>query len=175
MNLRTPITLAVLLLALLIGAGYGWSQVDAPFENPFAKPPPCVSQRIDGGEKLTRAQVVVNVYNAGSRDGLATSTLRSLAKRGFARGAAANAPERLQVATVTLLDPDPKAADVRLVRGQFKGKVEVRGRPDLGDAGVDVVVGNGYQGLKRVGPKSVRVDSGEEVCVPSRVDSSQPS
>ncbi len=170
MNLRTPITLSALLLVLVGAAWYGWSQVDEPFENPFEEQPACVAQKIDDGGKLTRDQVVVNVYNAGTRNDLASKTLRDLAERGFARGAAANAPDRLEVARVTVLDPDPKAAEVRLVRDQFKGKVSVRDRPDLGNAGVDVVVGNGYLGLKKNGPKSVRVQSEQEVCVPPSTD-----
>jgi len=169
-TLRTPITLVALLLVLVGAAWYGWSQLDDPFENPFAEEPACVSQQIDDGGKLTPDQVVVNVYNAGSRNDLASKTLRGLTKRGFARGDAANAPDRIEVATVTLLDTDPKAAEVRLVRNQFKGKVEVRGKPDLGDEGVDVVVGNAYRGLKKNGPKSVRVDSEQEVCVPQSED-----
>jgi len=169
-NLRTPITLMALLLVLVGAAWYGWSQVDDPFDNPFAETPDCVSKQINDGGKLTRKQVMVNVYNAGTRNDLASKTLSALTRRGFVRGDAANAPDRLEVGRVTLLDPDPKAAEVRLVRVQFKGKVEIRDKPNLGSAAVDVVVGNGYLGLKKNGPTSVRVSRGEEICVPPRTD-----
>ncbi len=163
---RTPITLLVLLVVLLIAAWYGWTRISEPLPDPFAKAPTCVTEQISDGGTLSRRQVVVNVYNAGSRDDLASKTLHDLTERGFARGTAENAPERLQVQFVLILDADPDAAAVTLLKQQFKGKVEVRDQPDLGDEGVDVVVGNGYHGLKKQAPTQVTVKSAQEVCVP---------
>jgi len=162
---RTPITLALLVLLVVFGAWYGWTQINQPISNPFADPPDCVPEQVDG--KLTRAQVIVNVYNGSARNDLAASTLRELAQRDFSRGVAENAPGNLRVANVTVLDPEPGSAQVRLVRAQFQGQVQVRKNPDLAE-GVDIVLGQGYLGLQGGAPATVRVRGDQEVCVPPR-------
>ncbi len=164
---KTPITLALLVLVVVFGAWYGWTQFNKPVTNPFADPPGCVPEQIDG--KLGRAQVIVNVYNASARNDLAASTLRELAKRDFSRGVAENAPGNLRVTNVTLLDPEPRSAQVRLVRAQFQGQVNVRKDPDLAE-GVDIVLGQGYLGLRKDAPARVKVRGDQEVCVPPRTD-----
>ena len=167
MSLRTPITLVVL-LGVVVGAGwYGWTKFEQPFENPFAdSSDACVEETIQAGRGLHRDQVVVNVYNAGTRNDLASSTLEDLARIGFLRGEAANAPRRIEVAAVTVVDTEPSSPAVRLVRQQFQGKVRVEERPDLREDGIDVFVGNGYLGLKRQAPRLVTVRTDTEICVP---------
>jgi hypothetical protein len=166
-SLRTPITLVVLLAVVVGGGWYGWTQLQEPFDNPFAgRSDTCVNRTVKAGSDLRRDQVVVNVYNAGSRPDLASSTMDKLTNRGFRRGTATNAPRRINVGKITILDRDRSAADVRLVRAQFQGKVPVKRKPNLGDDGIDVVVGNGYRGLTRPAPRAVRVREDLAVCLP---------
>lgn len=163
MNLRAPITLSVLVLVVVFGGWYGWRQFDQPVDNPFAQEPPCESQQVAG--TLARKQVLVNVFNASDREDLAATALRDLDRRGFSRGTAANAPAKLRVDTVLVVDPEPGSPQVRLVRAQFKGDVRVRRSGDLAQ-GVDVVLGRGYSGLLADAPRAVRVRGEREVCVP---------
>jgi hypothetical protein len=166
-SLRTPITLLVL-LGVVVGAGwYGWSQVQEPLDNPFGDSgEDCVNRTVEEGRTLRPRQVVVNVYNAGNRDGLASATLDALVRRGFVRGTSANAPRRVNVSTVTVIDRDPDSAAVRLLRAQFRGPVPLQRRPDLGDVGLDVVVGNDYVGLQPNAPRSATARSDTDVCLP---------
>ena len=167
MSLRTPVTLLVL-LGVVVGAGwYGWSQVQEPLGNPFGDSgKDCVSRTVEEGRTLRPGQVVVNVYNAGTRDGLASTTLDALVRRGFVRGTSANAPRRADVATVAVIDRDPDSAAAGLLRAQFRGPVPLQRRPDLTKTGLDVIVGNDYVGLKPNAPRSATVRSDTAVCVP---------
>jgi hypothetical protein len=170
MSLRTPLTLAALLFIVVGGGWYGWRQFEEPFENPFGSPDACVDETIAAGDSLRRNQVLVNVYNAGTRDDLASSTLEDLVDIGFLRGDAANAPRRVDARVVTVIDKEPTSAAVRLVRAQFQGRVRVAERPDLGE-GVDVVVGNGYLGLARHSPRTAPVRDDLDICVPATTTS----
>jgi hypothetical protein len=166
-RLRTPLTLLVL-VGVVVGAGwYGWSQVQEPLDSPFGdSSKECVKRTVEEGRTLRPGQVVVNVYNAGSRDGLASTTLDALVRRGFVRGTSSNAPRRVNVAAVAVIDGDPDSAAARLLRAQFRGPVPLHRRPDLGDTGLDVVVGNDYRGLRANAPRSATVRSDTDVCVP---------
>jgi LytR cell envelope-related transcriptional attenuator len=166
-SLRTPITLLVL-LGVVVGAGwYGWTQVQEPLRNPFANDSDdCVTRTFEEGARLRTSQVVVNVYNAGSRDALASTTMDALVRRGFRRGVATNAPRRVAVADIAVVDGDPGSAAARLLRAQFRGPVPVQRRPDLTKTGLDVIVGNGYAGLSQKAPRSVLVRGDTDVCIP---------
>jgi hypothetical protein len=108
----------------------------------------------------------VNVYNAGSRPDLASSTMDKLANRGFRRGTATNAPRRVDVGKIAILDRDSSAADVRLLRAQFRARCRCSASPTSADDGIDVVVGNGYRGLTRPAPRTIRVREDLAVCLP---------
>lgn len=163
MRLRTSITLLVLLGIVAGTAWYGWQQFSTPADNPFADPR-CVDQRIAEGDRLSTRRVKVNVYNAGNRDGLAGETLARLGKQRFVTGVADNAPTRIRVRTVAIYHPEPRSAEVRLVREQFNGQVDVRRKPDIAN-GVDVVVGSGFRGLARKAPRSIQLSNAQQVCV----------
>lgn len=166
MNWRTPITLLVLLV-FLGGAGwYGWQQFSAPFDS-GGDEAGCVTEKLARGSRLTARQVVVNVYNAGNREGLAGQTLNRLRQRDFRPGVATNAPSRIRVDEVAVYDSDPRSTEVSLVRQQFTGTVRVFRRPDISD-GVDVVVGSDFRGIAREAPRSVRLPRSEEVCLPEQ-------
>jgi hypothetical protein len=168
-SLRTPVTLLVL-LGVVVGAGwYGWTQVQEPLENPFGgSSDDCVTRTFEEGARLRASQVVVNVYNAGSRDALASTTMDALVRRGFRRGVATNAPRRVTVEDIAVVDGDPASAAARLLRAQFRGRVPLQRRPDLTRTGLDVIVGNAYAGLRPRAPRSVTVRDDTDVCLPPK-------
>jgi len=162
MSWRTPITLLALLAFVIGGGWYGWEQFTAPRDTDAE--PSCVVSELAKGSRLRSAQVLVNVYNAGSREGLASQTLDRLRSRGFRPGEASNAPTQIRVDKVAIYDRERTSTEVALVRRQFRGPVRVVDRPDIGE-GVDVVVGNDYRGVDTRAPRSVLLPKSERVCV----------
>ena len=166
MRWRTPITLLVL-LGVVVGAGwYGWEQFNDPVENPFAEQPRCTDEKFAEGDRLEADQVQVNVYNAGNVEGLATTTMDQLRRRGFLEGTAENAPSDVSVDDVAIYDRQPESAAVRLVKKQFTGRVEVLQRPDIAD-GIDIVVGSRFSGIDSKAKTDVQISAEEDICVPS--------
>jgi len=164
MRLRTSLTLVVLVALLVGGSFYGWRLLT---ENPpdLGADPTCEEeQQVATDRKLRAEEVRVNVYNAGSIDGLASTTMRSLSRRGFVEGVVDNAPENTKARNVLLLDPQPKSAQVQLVAAQFAGDVVIRrNRDDLGD-GVDVFVGGRFRGIDDKAKTFVTVRGDTEEC-----------
>ncbi|MBA2532529.1 MAG: LytR C-terminal domain-containing protein [Nocardioidaceae bacterium] len=169
MTLKTPITLLFLVLMLMVASVYGWrllSEDAPPLSDLTAPEPTCRTKQISSGSQLRSNQVTVNVYNAGSISGLADSTMRSLTRRGFLSGLVENAPAKTRTNNVLVLDPQPKSASVRLVTTQFDGRVEVRRNSDDLADGVDVFVGDDFQGFDANAKTSVAVRNRTNVCVP---------
>jgi hypothetical protein len=152
-NVKTPLTLLVLVLILAGAVFYGWRSVMASPSSASTSPthpkptgPTCTKvKHLAKGQRVRAADVVVNVYNAGHRPGLAADTMSKLARRGFRQGTVANAPGNVAATNVTIATRTRRAPEVRLVAQQFQRPIAYR-RHDLG-AGVDVVLGNGFQGL----------------------------
>lgn len=150
LNWKTPITLSVLVVILVGAAYYGWQSVVAPPEDSVANTDPvtptqptCKKVREVRKEKrLNAGRVLVNVYNAGSIDGLASDTLAALEAKGFDAGVADNAPTGATATNVTILTESRRSPAVRLVAKQFDGKVAYTDT-DLA-RGVDVVVGDEF-------------------------------
>ena len=137
MNWRTPITLVVLLGVLLGAAFYGWNTIVNPDDDNKAdksddpKQTTCKHQTvIKKGQLIQAGQVTVNVYNAGSRSGLASETLNLLVEQGFKRGVADNAPDDITTwGNVSIVLPGGAGEPTtRLVHNQFLGIVQVRRR-----------------------------------------------
>ena len=165
MRLRTSLTLLFLVALLVAGSVVGWRLVTEDAPELGADDPACEEDRVKSDSKLRAGQVRVNVYNAGSIDGLASTTMRSLSRRGFVEGVVDNAPASMRAQNVLLLDPQPKSGPVRLVAAQFDGDVVIRqDRDDPGD-GVDVFVGDRFRGLDDKAKTFVTVQSDTEVCV----------
>lgn len=155
MSWKTPITLLVLLGILLGAAYYGWSTVLGPEEekkDDTASPPAdntCDEVvRWKKGQRVKAADVRVNIYNGGLVSGLAGETLDALTAKGFRPGNATNAPESLSTPNVAIITADPESPEVRLVRIQFRGAVQIID-DDLG-RGIDVLVGDDFRAVKPV-------------------------
>jgi hypothetical protein len=164
---RTPITLLVL-LAVLLGAGYyGYRTVISPSDDNSKNSGPattCTKHRVfHRGQKIASSDILVNVYNAGSIANLASDTLGSLHGNGFQRGVAANAPSGISATNVTILTRHSALPEVRLVARQFQGRVAFRkGRPLA--AGIDVIVGDEFKGMKAHAVKFLRLGRVVRTC-----------
>jgi ribosomal protein L24 len=149
---KTPITLVLLLLILLGAAYYGWQSVTAPAASDTTTPQtpttttPCSKEtHIRKGQQIRAADIVVNVYNAGSITGLAGATSSNLAAKGFRAGQVTDAPARIHVSNVAILTKATHSPIARLVASQFQGPVAIR--HDNLAPGIDVVVGDSFQAV----------------------------
>lgn len=165
-RLRSALTMVVLLLMLAAGAVWGWTAVTAPFPEP-TDPPLCTDRTVAKGEKVYPDQVVVSVFNAGTRSGLADRTQQLLVDLGFVAGATDNAPREARVDTAEIWTSDKSSPAVRLVRSYFGGKqtkVKRVAGAQLGP-GVVVLVGDSFTDLAK-GRDGVKAKTTTVICSP---------
>jgi len=160
---RSAVTIAVLCTLLLIGALWGWSEATKPLPGK-AEAPTCVSQVIERGEKLYPDQVVVSVFNAGTREGLAGRTMRLFVDEGFREGASGNAPARARVARAEIWTADPASPAVALVASRLGSGTRIVRRRATGSA-VVVIVGDRFTRLAK-GRELVVAKRDTEICTP---------
>lgn len=170
-QLVAAVTMLVLLGILVASAMLGWRFLvgDAddgePAANGSPSPSACAPEKLERGERVKTSQVRVSVYNAGTRSGLANTTLDTLLRRGFVAGEAGNAPKGTKVPGVevwTTTKDDPRA---QLVALQFGKKTPVKVVKEELGPGVDVIVGNRHRALVKA-PRFVQVKAPKaEVCV----------
>ena len=144
---RTTVTIAVLLLALA-GAFYYAST----YYRQSTPTPTAACTTVKPVEPLQAADVSVNVYNATRRAGIAGSTSKVLAKRGFKIKKVANDPLKKTVR---------KAAEIRygeagkpsaeLLAAHVPGADLVKDKRK--DDSVDLVIGNAWKQLGPVPPQ----------------------
>ena len=164
-KVTTGITLLVLVLVLGGMAVYGVKAALAPLPEGSSEGPECSETEKEIKQFLRRGEVQVSVFNAGSRDGLASTTLEKIEEAGFKGGNAGNAPRTAEVRravvwTTTPNDTGAKLVALALGRGT---QVEVT-ETDLGP-GVDVLVGNKFRGLAKKAPQRLRLPQAVETCV----------
>lgn len=163
---RSLATLAVLLVVLLVGVSWGWSAVTAPLPE-SSDQPLCEEVTVPAGEKVYPDQVTVSVLNAGTRQGLASSTMDALVGAGFVQGRRANAPSATTVARAEIWTDDPSSAAVRLVASHLakNGKrVAIRER-ETTEVGVNVIVGDKFTKVVK-GRKAVKTQVAATLCAP---------
>jgi hypothetical protein len=168
-HVTTGITLLVLVCILAAGAWVGTQYLFAPLpgEQSAEPSPGCATKALRRGQRISTRQVVVSVYNAGTRAGLADTTMRVLTNRGFARGSVGNAPAGSGVKVAQIWTTRRKDAAAHLVALQFGPAIKVKiKKVDLGP-GVDVVVGNGFRKLAAA-KRTLVVKRRQTVCLPSR-------
>ena len=167
-HVTTAVTLLVLVVILAVGAWIGTRSLFAPIESDEATTaqPSCSAKALRAGQRVATTQVVISVYNAGTRAGLADETMGLLTNRGFDKGSVGNAPAGSGVKVAQIWTTRRNDAAARLVALQFGPSIRVKlKRVDLGP-GVDVVVGNGF---RRLAParRAVVVRSPQSVCSPT--------
>jgi hypothetical protein len=144
---------AGLALALVAGAGFAvWRYAfDAAADEDQARAcpaPPARTAKPTAGPvaALRPQQVRLNVYNATTRDGLASRTAWQLKQRGFAVGKVGNDPLERHVGGVAEVRSGAKATlQVALVKAHVPGATAAPDRRT--DATVDLVIGNAFRRL----------------------------
>ncbi|WP_372728999.1 LytR C-terminal domain-containing protein [Nocardioides sp.] len=163
---RTAATLTALVVLLLGAVMWGWSQVTAPLPKaPETKI--CTDTAVREGEKIYPDQVVVNVLNAGRREGLAGRTQQLFSDQEFVAGERDNTPDDMDVdvksAQVWAADKSDPA--VRLVKSRLPKGTPVVDLDSGFELGITVVVGDEFETL-RPGKESVTVKQDTTLCIP---------
>ena len=165
-RLTSTVTLAVLLLILAAMAVIGFQQLTAPLPDlPSAAEETCSEAEKQVQRFVSRDQVQVSVFNAGSREGLAGTTLEKVEEAGFRAGNSGNAPRSAKVRRAVVWTTEPGDRGARLVALAFgpRTRVQVTER-DLGP-GIDVLVGDRFNRLDRQAPRRIRLPRSIESCV----------
>jgi hypothetical protein len=166
-------TLAGLVVLCLLGLLFGLKALSSNLPNdPIVKTPEagCVDQDITAGTKVLPADVLVSVYNGGTRSGVASKTMSALQIRGFTAGKTDNA-KNAGVRRVEVRG-DPRNPAVQLVAAQFGPDTRISDQPASpssspasNELGVVVVVGDDFQKLgRRV--RSVTAQEDTTICSP---------
>ncbi len=161
----SAVTLVVLTALLVTGLVVGWRSFTAPIGDEVAAEPSetCATQVARGDVVRTR-DVTVSVFNAGNRAGLADQTRSQLEARGFIAGEIGNAPEEFAVQLVRVLAPRKDDPGAQLVAAQFGPNTLIQVTDaDLGP-GVDVVIGEEFEGLAKDAPRRVRAGTDAPIC-----------
>ena len=167
-------TLAVLTILCLLALLFGIQALtgDLP-DDPIVKSPDvtCVDQEVTAGTKVRPADVMVSVFNGGTRSGVASKTMSTLQIRGFTAGKTDNDRDA-RVKRVEVRG-DPGNPAVQLVAAQFGPDTAVNNLPrNLGSSsnpstelGIVVVIGDDFEKMgRRV--RSVRAEEDTTICSP---------
>lgn len=164
-NVRGPVTLLFLVAVLAGAAWFGWRTVLSTAE-PIARPG-CSTPTPGTQQRAVAKNVTVNVYNAGTREGMATRTSRQLQAQGFTIGTVGNEPTDSRLAktkTAAVRGRDKSAPEVALLAVQVKKSHPRIVADDRKKSSVDLVVGDGFKGLDKKAPKAVTVQSTAPIC-----------
>ena len=157
--------LGLCLLGLLFGIKALTSDLpdDPLVENPDST---CVDREVSAGTKVFPEDVLVSVYNAGTRGGVASKTMSTLQIRGFAAGKTGNEKD-VDVSRVQVWG-NPTNPAVQLVAAQFGANAKItagRVSADPSAEGVIVVVGDEFDRLgKKV--RSMTAQQDATICSP---------
>lgn len=136
---RSAVTLALVLLILFGAFWYSYSYYKGSSDDVAAAP----TTTCTGGKPV---KVTVNVYNATSREGLASSTAQTLKAHGFTIGAIANDPLERTVKGTAEVRYGPAGAKLAPVVAATVSKPKMV-KDKRKNATVDLVVGNGFKSL----------------------------
>lgn len=165
-SLLSTTTLAAAFVVLIVMLVWGIRAATAPIGTTQPTPTPTLSNApspsCGSATWLTRKQVIVSVYNAGARSGLAGLLSSRLEQMGFRRGAVGNTGTR--VATAEVLTTAGHTTEARLVSmalGHHTRVVVVGSTPG---PGVNVYVGPGLADLDHSAPARVRTGGHRTGC-----------
>ena len=162
---RTLLTMATLVVLLVVAVAWALSALTAPFPGKVDLPA-CVDTRVQQGDKVFPDQVVVSVFNAGTRGGLAGLTMKQLTDAGFVAGDSGNAPPGVRVRRAEVWSADPGSPAAKLVASRFApGTPVTRPKGDPLGPGVVVVVGDRFRKLVP-GRKKVVAGAATTICSP---------
>ncbi len=160
---KSTVVLAGLGVLLLIAAAWGWRAATEPFPGK-SEAPRCVATPVAAGDKVFPAQVLVSVYNASERNGLAGRTMDFFVEAGFGEGDTGNATKDSEVATAAIWTDTPTSPDVLLVASRLGPEVEIVRRDGRG-IGVTVLVGDEFEALVK-GDRRVVAEDDARICSP---------
>ena len=165
-RITTAITLTVLVVVVCLMGAWGLQQAFEPFPSGDGPTEPtCATEEKQVQEYITRRDVQVSVFNAGSRSGLALETLDKVEEAGFVAGNSGNAPGTANVRRAIVWTTDNNDYSARLVALAFGARTQVEvTETDLGP-GVDVLVGNRFRGLDKDAPRRIRLPKPVETCI----------
>lgn len=164
MNKYFPVLIAA--VVFVVGGLTGFKLLTASTESTPVDTA-CKPSLVASGTNLDSNAVVVNVFNASSRSGLANRALIDLQSNGFRGGQIGNSTSATKPGRVAILTDDPQDPKVKLLASQFRDKVTY-GKPDLTvEDGITVIVGQKYRGLKKSAKTSVRVKEDVKICTPA--------
>jgi hypothetical protein len=162
---RTAVTLLVLCGVLAFMVVYGVKAATAPLPGSSSPTKDCSAAEKEVKRFVRRSDVEISVYNAGTRQGLATKTLDRLERAGFRPGEAGNAPRKAKVRRAVVWTTRAHDTGALLVaRALGRNTKVVVTETDLGP-GIDVLVGNKFRGVDRKAPERLRLPKPETTCV----------
>jgi hypothetical protein len=164
-RLTTALTLVVLLLVLAGMALFGVRALTAPLPESSGGGQGCSDAEKQVQDSLGRGDVQVSVYNAGSRSGLAGSTLEKLEAAGFRGGDAGNAPDGSRVPRAVVWATEAEDPSARLVAAALGPRTRVRVVPEDLGPGVDVLVGDRFDRVDPGAPRRIKLAQPVEQCV----------
>jgi LytR cell envelope-related transcriptional attenuator len=143
-HLRTAVTLLVLVGFVSFAALSGWRAITGDAADEDAAAQQCLPAAPADGPPP--GEVQVNVYNATTRSGLASSTAGQLRERGFVILDVANDPLARQIDGTAEVRANPaQQAAANVVLAQLPGAVFV---PDeRAEPTIDLVLGNAFESL----------------------------
>lgn len=162
-RLKTVVTLVTLVLLVVFGAFWGLHAMTQPFPSRAAAAL-CAPRQVAAGTQIYPAEVLVNVYNASTRGGLATQAMGQFVDRGFAEGLTGNAPDE-KVSSAVIWTDDPKRPDVLLVLKHLGPGAKAIKHATL-DVGVDVLVGPKFTKLAAKPHGVITAQRATEICSP---------
>jgi LytR cell envelope-related transcriptional attenuator len=162
-HVKTLLTLAVLAVLVLVGVTWGWSSLTSPFPQKAAQGP-CVTTTLQPGDRVSAPKLVVSVFNASDRVGLAERTMSEFEDQGFGPGDVGNAPKGTAVQFAQVWSQNPRDPAVRLVVSRLGRLAHIIKKTHSGP-GIIVVVGTRFEKLVP-GLSSVKVTEPTSICSP---------
>lgn len=160
---RSAATLAVLAVVFVISTVWAWSAVTEPFPEKVDEPA-CTDTEVAAGELVTPGDLVVNVFNASTTEGLAGETMDALVRKGFAEGTTSNSAVDIGRSSAAIWTTDPGGPAAKLLKSYLGPGTDVVDQATA-EPGITVVVGEGFPGIKD-GRTRVKAEKDTYVCSP---------